>query len=59
MNMAPELGRGERATPSVDVYALGHLLYEVVAGVHATAALFHHFIMRDVTLRRMLPWGLR
>lgn len=31
----------------------------IVAGVHAAAALFHHFIMRDVTLRRMLPWVLR
>lgn len=31
----------------------------IVAGVHAAAALFHHFILRDATLRRMLPWGLR
>ena len=31
----------------------------IVAGVHAAAALFHHFIMRDVTLRRMMPWELR
>lgn len=31
----------------------------IVAGLHAAAALFHHFIMRDVTLRRMLPWQLR
>lgn len=31
----------------------------IVAGVHAAAALFHHFIMRDATLRRMLPWQVR
>jgi cytochrome b561 len=31
----------------------------IVAGLHAVAALFHHFILRDVTLRRMLPWELR
>ena len=31
----------------------------IVAGLHAAAALFHHFIMRDATLRRMLPWKLR
>jgi cytochrome b561 len=31
----------------------------VVAGVHAAAALFHHYILRDPTLRRMLPWELR
>ena len=31
----------------------------ILAGVHAAAALFHHFIMRDATLRRMLPWEMR
>ena len=31
----------------------------VVAGLHAAAALFHHFILRDATLSRMLPWRLR
>ena len=29
----------------------------IVAGLHAAAALFHHFILRDATLRRMLPLG--
>jgi cytochrome b561 len=28
----------------------------IVAGVHAAAALFHHFLLRDATLKRMLPW---
>ncbi|HEX4366778.1 MAG TPA: cytochrome b/b6 domain-containing protein [Rhodopila sp.] len=28
----------------------------IVAGVHSAAALFHHFVLRDATLRRMLPW---
>jgi cytochrome b561 len=27
----------------------------IVAGIHAAAALFHHLILRDATLRRMLP----
>ena len=31
----------------------------IAAGLHAAAALFHHFILRDATLRRMLPWGTR
>jgi cytochrome b561 len=31
----------------------------IVAGLHAAAALFHHFILRDATLRRMLPWKMR
>jgi cytochrome b561 len=28
----------------------------IVAGLHSAAALFHHFVLRDATLRRMLPW---
>jgi cytochrome b561 len=28
-------------------------------GLHASAALFHHYFMRDDTLLRMLPWGSR
>jgi superoxide oxidase len=31
----------------------------IVTGVHAAAALFHHYILRDATLRRMLPWQMR
>ena len=31
----------------------------IVAGMHAAAALFHHYILRDATLRRMLPWAIR
>ena len=27
----------------------------IVAGIHALAALFHHFVMRDNVLRRMMP----
>jgi cytochrome b561 len=28
-------------------------------GLHAAAALFHHYFMKDDTLRRMLPGGIR
>jgi cytochrome b561 len=28
----------------------------IVAGVHACAGLFHHFVWRDGVLRRMIPW---
>lgn len=28
-------------------------------GLHAAAALFHHHVVRDDTLRRMLPWTVR
>ena len=34
---------------------LGYLLI----GVHAVAALFHHHVLKDNTLRRMLPWSTR
>lgn len=28
----------------------------IVAGLHAAAALAHHYVLRDSVLRRMLPW---
>jgi cytochrome b561 len=50
-------------------HALSHSLFAmhswaatiliVVAGLHASAALFHHFVLRDRVLRRMLPMGNR
>jgi cytochrome b561 len=30
-----------------------------LAGLHAAAGLFHHFVMRDRVLLAMLPWGAR
>jgi cytochrome b561 len=30
-----------------------------IAGLHAAAALFHHFILKDSVLRTMLPMGRR
>lgn len=33
---------------------IGTLGYWLI-GLHATAALFHHYVLRDETLRRMLP----
>ena len=37
---------------------IGTIGYYLV-GLHAAAALFHHYFMRDDTLRRMLPWRTR
>jgi cytochrome b561 len=37
-------------------HALATNAVVIVAGIHAAAALFHHLILRDATLRRMLPW---
>jgi superoxide oxidase len=33
---------------------IGRIFYGVL-GLHAAAALFHHHVLRDDTLRRMLP----
>ncbi len=38
-----------------DWHALAANAILILAGVHATAALFHHTILRDGVLRRMLP----
>ncbi len=35
--------------------AVGSFGYYLV-GIHALAALVHHYVMKDDTLRRMLPW---
>jgi cytochrome b561 len=42
-----------------DWHALAANAVLILAGVHAAAALFHHYILRDATLRRMLPWAVR
>lgn len=34
---------------------LGEVMVVVLVGLHAAAALFHHFVRRDGALRRMLP----
>ncbi len=36
-------------------HALAANAVMIVAGAHAAATLFHHYILRDATLRRMLP----
>ncbi|HEY8327046.1 MAG TPA: cytochrome b/b6 domain-containing protein, partial [Rhodanobacter sp.] len=37
------------------IHELGATLGYLLVGLHAAAALFHHYIQRDDTLRRMLP----
>ena len=38
-----------------EVHELGGNLGYVLVGLHAVAALFHHYVLRDNTLRRMMP----
>ena len=42
-----------------DWHALAANSVLIVAGLHSAAALFHHVVLRDATLRRMLPWAPR
>ncbi|WP_448204830.1 cytochrome b [Azospirillum sp. sgz302134] len=37
---------------------LGNLIL-IVAGLHAAAAIFHQYVLKDGILTRMLPWGAR
>lgn len=57
----PQLFPGDR--PFIhqigDWHALAANAVLIVAGLHSAAALFHHFVLRDTTLRRMLPWAVR
>jgi len=48
---------GDKAMRSLigELHEVPTNLILIVAGVHAAAALFHHFIKRDGVLRRMLP----
>ena len=39
------------------VHGIAGLVAYVLVGLHVLAALKHHFITKDSTLRRMLPWG--
>jgi len=39
-----------------EVHETGAVVGYVLVGLHAAAALFHHYVVRDSTLRRMLPW---
>lgn len=57
----PQWMPGDRAFMHTigDRHALLANLVLIVAGLHSAAALFHHFVLRDATLRRMLPWGAR
>jgi len=38
-----------------DLHALGANSLMILAGIHAAAALFHHYVWKDGVLRRMLP----
>lgn len=43
----------------VEVHGTLALALLILVGIHVAAALYHHFILRDTVLRRMLPWPSR
>ena len=64
-NMAPEQFRGAEACPSMDVYGLGYVIYQALAGVHPLgdgeitvmdAATFH-LLNEPRPLQEMAPWA--
>ncbi|MGA3398658.1 MAG: cytochrome b/b6 domain-containing protein [Acetobacteraceae bacterium] len=57
----PHLVLGDRALVHRigDWHALAADAVLIVAGLHSGAALFHHVVLRDATLRRMLAWPPR
>lgn len=57
----PQLVPGDRALMHQinEWHALAANAVLIVAGLHSAAALFHHIVLRDATLRRMLPWSPR
>lgn len=46
----------ELAAAWVQVHGTLAMILAVLAGLHLMAALYHQFIARDTTLRRMFPW---
>jgi cytochrome b561 len=51
------LDSGDRALRRLigDWHALAANAIMIVAALHAAAALFHHYVLHDRVLRRMLP----
>lgn len=50
------LGRnGQLAEQLEDLHETVATAGYVLIGIHAAAALFHHYVLKDATLRRMLP----
>jgi cytochrome b561 len=57
-NLPPLAGADESLAKSVkELHETGGTIGYFLIGLHAAAALFHHFMMKDSTLVRMLPWG--
>ena len=58
LNLPPLVGENKELARTIrEVHeVVGNLGYALIAG-HALAALYHHRVLHDSTLRAMLPWG--
>lgn len=53
--MSPISVSGSLAKPMEEVHEVTAHLMMIMAGLHATAAIIHHSVLRDGTLTRMVP----
>ncbi len=56
---APFVAARELAKPLAEVHEIAADLTMIMAGLHAAAAIGHHFLIKDRTLARMMPFGGR
>lgn len=58
--LPPLVGRNETLAETVEgLHELGGTIGYYLIGLHAAAALFHHYVLRDNVLARMLPGARR
>ncbi|MCE9661715.1 MAG: cytochrome b [Burkholderiales bacterium] len=56
MHLPPLVGENRSVADwAKEIHEIGATVGYVLIGLHAAAALFHHYVVRDDTLRRMLP----
>lgn len=57
LSLPPLMGENRNVADQIKELheAVGNIGYYLI-GIHAFAALVHHYFMKDDTLRRMLPW---
>jgi cytochrome b561 len=56
LQLPPLIGASESLVESLEeLHEAGATIGYVLIGLHAAAALYHHYVVRDDTLRRMLP----
>lgn len=60
MQLPPLVGESKSVADwAKEIHETGGTIGYFLIGLHAAAALFHHYVVRDNTLRRMLPHSVR